>query len=299
MSTLRIAATADLHFGTRHTAGNEATLQLVARLIETPPDVLILAGDIGAGEDFQRCLALFDKLNCKKALVPGNHDIWVRTFDGRGDSKRVYDEHLPRISAEHGFTYLDRSPLDCPEADLTIVGNMNWYDYSWDIALLKEATADWEERLRTKRFTRGMHNDANFVRWEYDDVAFTDRCVATLTAHLQSALSLRSRAIVVAHHPPVRGLLFPGQEPPTLDGLLWRAFSGNERVERLLTTYSDRIPLFLCGHTHRARECRIGNALGHNIGGDYDFKRILWIDTATMNVEAEEFHGYTSGSPSI
>ena len=50
---------------------------------------------------------------------------------------------------------------------------MNWYDYSWSLEALKQAAPDWEDRLRTKRFSRGRHNDARFVRWPLDDVAFT------------------------------------------------------------------------------------------------------------------------------
>src|SRR5688500_10159596 len=94
---LRVAVTADLHFGTRHTAGHRANLDLAARLADEPPDLLILAGDIGAGDDFDRCLELFDRLPCRKAAMPGNHDIWVRSDDVRGDSLDVYDRHLPAI----------------------------------------------------------------------------------------------------------------------------------------------------------------------------------------------------------
>src|SRR5215831_12387892 len=115
---LSIAVTADLHWGTRHPTGRQATLDLVAHLAETPPDVFILAGDVGAGDDFERCLELFDRLPSKKALVPGNHDLWVNGNNGRGDSRAVFREALPRLSREHGFTYLDRESLLLPDHDL-------------------------------------------------------------------------------------------------------------------------------------------------------------------------------------
>ncbi len=102
---LRIALTADLHFGSRHTAGNLATLEMAAYLCEQQPDVLILAGDIGAGDDFGRCLDLFSSLPCLKALTPGNHDIWVTANDQRGDSLRVYQELLPRSSASRNEAF--------------------------------------------------------------------------------------------------------------------------------------------------------------------------------------------------
>jgi 3',5'-cyclic AMP phosphodiesterase CpdA len=287
---LRIAVTADLHFGTRHAAGHRTTLDLVARVADLKPDLLILAGDIGAGDDFDRGLALFDQLACHKAAVPGNHDIWVRSDDERGDSLNVYDRHLPAICQAHGFTYLDHGPLVIPEADLAVVGSINWYDYTWDNDRLREAAPDdWDERLRTKRFTRGMHNDANYVRWSLNDIAFTVRLVGKIIGHLDSALDRVGKAIVVTHHPPLKGLLYPATEPLSLDALLWRAFSGNTRMESVLTTRARQIPLVFCGHTHAARECAVEGMRGYNVGGDYHFKRLLWLDWPDGDVQAEEF----------
>src|SRR5262249_21149970 len=153
-------------------------------LASDPPDVLVLAGDVGAGDDFGRCLELFDSLPCRKALVPGNHDVWVSADDARGDSLWVYREHLPALSARHGFHYLDAAPLLLPEAGLALAGSMNWYDYSWSLDTLKQLFSDQLDRLRTKHFTRGRHNDANFVRWPHTDVTFTAEVVATFGEHL-------------------------------------------------------------------------------------------------------------------
>src|SRR6266478_2246533 len=77
---LSISVTADLHWGIRE-PGDAATRQMLSDLHEHPPDLLILAGDIGAGDDFERCLALFADLPSRKALVPGNHDVWVAGSD--------------------------------------------------------------------------------------------------------------------------------------------------------------------------------------------------------------------------
>jgi 3',5'-cyclic AMP phosphodiesterase CpdA len=287
---LRIAVTADLHFGTRHAAGHRTTLDLVARLKEQPPNLLILAGDVGAGDDFDRCLELFERLPGRKALVPGNHDIWVRTEDPRGDSLDVYDRHLPRVARDHGFTYLDHEPILIPESDLALVGSINWYDYTWDNDLLRAtAPLDWQERLRTKRFIRGMHNDANYVRWPLTDLTFTDRVVSKLTADLDAALAQVGSAIVAVHHPPLRGLLYPAEEPPTLDALLWRAFSGNTRLEAVLAARSRRIPFVFCGHTHTARACQVESMRGYNVGSDYHFKRLIWLDWPSGEVREEEF----------
>src|SRR5262245_162533 len=166
--SLRLAITADLHWG--HGArGDEATRLLCAHLSHEPPDVLLLGGDLGTGGHFDECLALFDGLTCRKAAVPGNHDVWVEPDDARGDSLDLYQRLLPAACAAHGVVYLDHGPLRLPEADLAVVGSMNWYDYSWALDRLRAEVPDYQERLREKRFTRGRHNDGRFVRWRYDD----------------------------------------------------------------------------------------------------------------------------------
>lgn len=290
---LRLAVTADLHWGVR-ADGDAATRALAAYLYQDPPDVLVLAGDVGAGDDFARCLAQFAGLPCQKALVPGNHDIWVTADDRRGDSLQVYQDELLRRCAEHGFHYLDHAPLVLPSADLALVGSINWYDYSWALAPLRRMYPAEEGRLRSKVFSRGRHNDAVFVRWPLDDVMFTAKVVARLRQHLQDALGQVRQAVVVTHHPPFYGLSFPRDEPPTsLDGLLWDAFCGNAGMESLLAEHQDRIPFAFCGHTHRARENTLGTIRGVNVGGDYDFKRLVRVDLPSGLVQQQEF---TAGS---
>jgi 3',5'-cyclic AMP phosphodiesterase CpdA len=285
---LRLAITADLHWGP-HPQGNDATRQLLAFLKAQPPDVLILGGDVGASSHFGECLILFDDLACRKALVPGNHDLWVADDDARGDSLHVYRRHLPEVCAAHRFHYLDAAPLIIKDADVAVVGSINWYDYSWSVDKLRERLPDWEKRLRTKVFSRGRHNDARFIRWPVDDKRFTDDVVAVLESHLVEALAEVSRAIVVTHHPPFYELNAPRTEPLSEDGLLWDAFSGNRRLEELLKVHAERIPFAFCGHTHCARASRLGTIQGYNIGGDYHFKRLLLLDWPAGTVEEHTF----------
>ncbi|HLN31411.1 MAG TPA: metallophosphoesterase [Gemmataceae bacterium] len=288
-ATLRLALTADLHWGVRP-SGDEATTLLIDFLRQEPPDVLVLAGDAGAGRDFANCLALFDDLACQKALVPGNHDIWVEDADPRGDSLQVYRDYLPSVCAAHGFHYLDQGPLLLPQAGLAVAGSINWYDYSWSIEALQQQFRDWEDRVRTKRFSRGRHNDARFVRWPLDDARFTGEVVGKLEEHLQQARSQVPSVIVVTHHPAYYSLSFPrGDAPLTPDGLLWDAFSGNRACEELLTRHEEDIPLVFSGHTHRARTSTLGKIRGYNIGGDYHFKRLLLVDWPAGTVTAHVF----------
>ena len=293
---LRLAFTADLHYGVR-ASGDEAIRQLVEFLLKDPPDVLVIAGDIGAGKDFVRCLSLFKDLRCQKALVPGNHDIWVEDNDSRGDSLQVYSDYLPRASTENGFAYLDRHPLLLQEHGLALVGSINWYDYSWSLEALKAADEYWEERLRSKRFTRGRHNDARFVRWPLDDATFTRQAVGQLEKHLAPSAGSVDRAIVVTHHPAFYGLNFPRPEAPrSVDALLWDAFSGNQAMEDMLRRWEHFVPFVFCGHTHRQRESFLSSIHGFNIGGDYHFKRLIALDWPSGDSAAHVFGDPEVGS---
>jgi predicted phosphohydrolase len=286
---LRLAWTADLHWGIRP-AGDAATRLLLEFLRAEPPDVLVLAGDLGAGAEFAACLDHFADLPCRKALVPGNHDLWVEADDPRGDSLHVYREHLPRLCAERGFHYLDHGPLVLESADLALCGSVNWYDYSWALDTLRRRVPDWEERLLSKRFSRGRHNDGRFIRWPIDDLRFTAEVVATLERHVEESLTRVGRVIVTTHHPPFYALGFPRLLPPvTADGLLWDAFTGNRALEGYLERRAERISFAFCGHTHRAREGRLGAVRGFNIGGDYHFKRLLRLDWPSGRVDAHVF----------
>jgi predicted phosphohydrolase len=285
---LSLAITADLHFG--HGPRGDAATRLLANFLHSqPPDVLVLAGDLGSGVHFAPCLELFADLPSRKALVPGNHDVWVPT-DAPFDSLHLYEVVLPEAAGAHGFHYLDNGPLVLPEANLALVGSMNWYDYSWAVEDLRRHFPADEYRLCSKRFTRGQHNDAHFVRWPLDDAGFTARAAAALERHLAEALAQVQKAIVVTHHPPFRGISFPGTgRTDNVDLLLWSAFGGNARVEELLTRNADRIAFAFCGHTHRERENTLGNIRGYNIGGDYHYKRLLWLDWPAGTVEAHQF----------
>jgi predicted phosphohydrolase len=292
-NALTLAVTADLHWAIRQ-QGDEATRLLADFLHARPPDVLILGGDVGHGRHFGDCLALFDRLDCRKALVPGNHDVWVEAEDARGDSLEVYRRRLPRVCAEHGFHYLDDGPLYLSD-ELAVVGCINWYDYSWALEKLRELFPGELGRLQTKRFTRGQHNDANYVRWPLDDVGFTREVVGRFAEHLQAALARAGRVVVVTHHPPYYELGFPRPAPPTsLDGLLWDAFCGNRGIEDLLARQAERIGFAFCGHTHRDRTSDWRGIAGYNIGGDYHYKRLLWVDTGSGAAEAHLFGNPTA-----
>ncbi len=135
---LTLAVTADLHWGHRH--GLDETRRLADFLRARPPDVLVLAGDIGTGPLFAECLGVFADLPSRKVLVPGNHDVWVRPDDADLDSLQMYERELPAMAEGLGYQFLDSAPVLLPEADLALVGSINWYDYSWALARLRANT---------------------------------------------------------------------------------------------------------------------------------------------------------------
>lgn len=287
---MRLAITADLHWDNRR--GHEATLQLAERLQADPPELLIIAGDIGTSVYFEDCLRLFGELDCPKAYVAGNHDIWVSPDDRSHDSLDLFERILPETAARQGFHALDHAPMYFPEEGLGLVGNINWYDYSWAIEGLQRLYPGELDRLRTKRFTRGRHNDAVFVRWLLDDSRFTELLARSLERHLEQACRTVERLIVITHHPPYRELGFPRTRPPQeLDEFLWDAFCGNLAVEELLARFSASIDYVFCGHTHRACESLWGGMQGYNIGSDYPIKRLLRLDWPAGNLSVEEFDG--------
>ena len=285
MIDMRIAITADLHFG-HNRLGNDATQLLLQHLQAQAPDLLLLGGDIGTDEHFGECLQFFHALPCLKALVPGNHDLWVADNDHRGDSLGVYQQYLPGLCKSHGYHYLDDGPLILPDANLAIVGSINWYDYSWSLERMKAEIPNWQWHIENKAFSRGRHNDKRFIRWPSDDVSFTRDVVTKFETHLMQSLEQVEHALVMTHHPAFHGLSFPRATPAQgLDELLWEALSGNRGLELILEKHAPRIPLIFSGHTHRSAEAQLGPARGINIGGDYHFKRMLMVDWPAGTIE--------------
>lgn len=286
---MRIAVTADLHWG-HSRLGDETTRLLRRHLDSERVDLVLLGGDIGTGDNFGNCLELFTDLPCHCAVVPGNHDLWVTEDDRRGDSLFVYQQHLPGLCRWHGVHYLDLAPRVFHEADLAVVGSINWYDYSWSLDRLRAEVPNWDWHLRNKAFSRGRHNDARFIRWKMDDVGFTQAVVASFRRHLEAVLAEVGRVIVLTHHPALYGLSFPREQPAQgLDALLWEALSGNKAMEDVLREHADRIAFIFSGHTHRATECRLGSAVGINIGGDYHYKRMAILDWPSGNLQTHVF----------
>lgn len=283
---MKIAITADLHYGLR-AAWDESILRLVEHVRGDPPDVLVIAGDIGVGRHFGRCLALFDGIACQKALVPGNHDLWVSDDFPDDDSLALHRYRLPQLAGERGFHYLGHGPLTLGD-DLAVAGTINWYDYSWaDRAALERLLPNYDHALRNKLFVGGWHNDGKRVVWPQTDGTFTHEVVDRFEGQILECTA--PNIIAVTHHPPFRGLEYPKDGPMTADDHLWMGYTGNTRIEAVLAREAARIPFAFCGHTHRACETLWNGIRGFNVGGDYGWKRLLTLDWPGGTVKAREF----------
>lgn len=281
---MKIAVTADLHWGVGR-AGDRTTRALRDYLLAQPPDVFIVAGDVGEGGAFAGCLDRFRELPGVRLLIPGNHDLWLR--DPSQSSLAVYQRRLPSIASQRGFQVLDHAPWISEDGKLAIVGSMNWYDYSFaDPALLSEYPSA-SEMYERKLFPNARHNDGQYVHLGMSDAEFTGRLVGAFRGQLEALPATVERIIAVQHHPPVRELFYPSALT-TVDQRFWLAYTGNRTMEAAVLEDA-RVSHVFCGHTHATVDAVVQGKRCRNVGGDYHWKRLVWLDTETSEEGAEEF----------
>lgn len=281
---MRIALTADLHWG-HGGRGDAATRALVRELASIAPDTLVLAGDVGTGRHWSECLQLFADLPCRKLVLPGNHDLWTELPSP--DSLDLYQHRLPLTTELCGFHYLDGRPYVTPEGTEAILGSINWYDYSFAPPELFEEFSEARRMLHRKLFPMGRHNDGVYVQLGMDDAAFTELVVAQFRRDLESLPETVERILVAQHHPPVEALFYPS--PLTQDyQWFWRAYTGNRAMQEAVLA-DERIRWIVCGHTHYAVSTDWQGRRCHNIGGDYDWKRLVLLDTDSGHETFWEF----------
>jgi predicted phosphohydrolase len=281
---VRLAVTADLHWGISK-AGDKSSRALAAYVRELSPDAFAIAGDVGEGARLRECLRLFADLRCVRLVVPGNHDLWTRA--PLSSSLDIYEQRLPRTAAEEGWTYLDQAPYLTRHGREAVVGSINWYDYSFADPALAEEIPGVEQMYREKRFPRGVHNDGRFVRLWQTDEEFTGRVVDRFRQHLDALPASVQSVVVVQHHPPVRELFYP-TALESVEQRVWLAYTGNRRMQDAVLS-DPRVTTILCGHTHAHCAAEVQGRRCRNIGGDYDFKRLLLLDTATGDEQWWEF----------
>lgn len=267
-----IFATSDLHYGVCPD-GDAATRRLAAHLSGArSTDVLLLAGDLGVGDEkIAECLALFKNFPGAKLAVPGNHDVWVQP-DAPIDS-RERRERLPKLFRDAGFHPLEEAPITID--GIGFAGCMGWYDYSF-----RDERLGYPENCYATKCEpdseEPVWGDAGHVRWPWSDAEVAAQEAERLEAQLQQLAQARE-VVVVTHHLPTSRLLF---HPRALIPRYWRfvnAFLGSERLGEVITRYP-RVRLAICGHNHLPREATIGSQRFVSVGSNYERKALLSYD---------------------
>ena len=100
MSVIVVAS--DLHLGITK---EEPIRALVERIADAKPELTVLAGDIGERlARVRECLALFEGVPGRIAVLAGNHDVWA--FRDGPSSQDMWERHLPAAVREAGMIWL-------------------------------------------------------------------------------------------------------------------------------------------------------------------------------------------------
>lgn len=211
---MRIGICSDIHVhrGDQHD-DVEALIQHVNQ--QRDLDLLVCAGDLSHHSLQVRTFLASITLQCPRAWLPGNHDVWVIDPETEGDTPdHRYRVTLPALSEAVGWHYLPSGPLLV--GGLTVVGTTGWF------------------------------TGAGFSEWFDGDADDRDEALAArFAADLEQAISdapAASRLIVVTHHVP-----YPACLPrPNAD-----RGDHSARIAEVIARHTERIELVIHGHKHR------------------------------------------------
>lgn len=273
----KLLATADLHL-TLYPEGDTSAFELARHVCESDADAFIIAGDVADMSlgSIASCLRLFEGFEGLKLLVPGNHDLWVRS----GDSKERYRTELPRVARECGFHMLDLGPATA--GSWGFVGSIGWYDYS-----LKNPDLGLSAAVYRSKSLPGVcsWNDAAYIRWDMIDEEFTEHCVRQLRLHYEAVESHVEQVVAVLHHVPFAELLF---ETGSTALEFCRAYMGSRRLGQLLLR-CPKVRFAICGHQHTPSIYEPARLKAFVVGSEYRIKRLLQLDLKTGDHECVEF----------
>ena len=285
---MRIVAIADLHYDETRRSRVEAIASAV-RVAEA--DVLVIAGDIGDGvEGAGEALALFEGVGETRLMVPGNHDLWQDA--GPFETRRIYEEAIPAMAAEHGFECLDRGPVIIGET--AFIGAMGWYDYEMrqreapegdlivtpvNVSLREDgkmgfsavpgaAEMSWAELGPEHYAANGLvwqaddatpqvavWSDPLHLDWELPATDVASAMAERIRAQIREVSGRCSRVVGVTHFLPFAELAEYHLQSPR--SAYAKAFLGSPLLGEALLE-AEGLELVICGHRHRqeVREIR-------------------------------------------
>ncbi|NIS54324.1 MAG: hypothetical protein GWN94_25055 [Phycisphaerae bacterium] len=265
---MRIFLSSDPHLHGNEPGGDGAVIRLAHHVASqgTRDDVLMLLGDYGNSlESIRICLSLFASFKGKKLAVIGNHDLWDQY--GTPDTVSRY-QLLQSVIESAGFHALDRAPLII--GGLAFVGNIGWYDYSF------QDLADVPPEAYESKTIPGKQDicwqDARYVNWQCSDREVVDQMIERLSRQLAQLNG--ERVIVGMHHVPIKRLLF---HPRWIVPYEWRfanCFLGSDRFAKLFQQYRAKIGHVFCGHKHGFKTITEDGVRYTSLGGDYEHKEL-------------------------
>lgn len=295
----KILVTSDLHYDIKRSQA--AVERLAAHACSEGGDAIVLVGDT-AGADLQKfsqALAIFEKFNGIKALVPGNHCLWCDHIgiDGlpQDASLERYEKLIPAIAAEHGFTVLDHQPLLLN--NIGLVGSVGWYDYSMRCESLgipvdfyrtklspgaarymgdfEHLLSQHENILTQEHMSLGVRwMDGFHVRLGMSDEDFLDMLLVKLECQLEEISHSADRILAFIHHLPFRELV-PNARPPRF--AFAAAYLGATKIGSLLQKFEKVTDVF-CGHSHWPAQHTAGRINARAMGNTYLEKNLEVIE---------------------
>jgi 3',5'-cyclic AMP phosphodiesterase CpdA len=241
VAEVKLAVTSDLNLSVTPA---DRVAQLARQMAAFSPDAVVVAGDLAESlTDLTRCLKLIrEPLGCPVWVLPGDHDFWARP---PYDSRRLYQELLPRAVAGAGCNWLEGSAFVLQ--GVGVAGTVGWYDYS--SASMAGMVSDLE--FAQKKY---LHNaDALRIDWEWADPEFAGMVSAPFLAaldRLQHDPAVRS-IVVITHFPILEQQL----NRDRLHGFA-SAYAGNLTLGKKVLAF-EKVGHVIAGHTHVPRDCRV------------------------------------------
>lgn len=251
---MRLAVSADWHFGSR-VRDDRHLHSLLAAIEAEQPDAVLVLGDLVDWHRPDELAYLFHELTrvpCPVAVVFGNHDIWVQDdSDVRTDDSWAALHRFCTLARQSGVHPLDWEPLQL--GPVAICGTGAWYDYSLGEPLWSD------EQYMTKRLGGIVCQDVHYARWTMPDADVCALLGNRLEAQLQR-VPVGVEPVVVTHMAALRGSL---PQSNVLATRFLNAFWGSYRLSEVMNRHSVR--LHLHGHIHHLDGQQIpGSARDHH-----------------------------------
>jgi len=262
---MKICITSDVHYG--HTSKKRVE-HLVHNIIQSKPDIIILAGDNAepGNNNMANCLDIFNKSSAIKGLILGNHDLW-KIYSDHPSTNDLWECIYPNLAKEKDFIWMEDEIIYFD--NIAIIGSIAWYDYS--NAESFTMLSDNFYYSQKKKY----NNDGRFITWGKTDIEFAKECRENLIKRLQICEDDPNidTVIVVTHVP-----IFSQQMVSSIyDDPRGNAYFGHFTLGKEVLKF-DKVKHVVSGHTHRGIKYEIDGLTLETIGSDYGKPTYIQIE---------------------